>query len=112
MVDALNSTKTAMENGVVAGGGVTFWRLSELLESYEGDGQEGVHILAKALKQPRMKLMKHVPFEKKPLSGKNWEGYDLKKETIRDMFEAGIVDSLTVAKSVIIDSLSLCTVLV
>lgn len=41
-----------------------------------------------------------------------WEGYDLKKEKIVDMFEAGIVDSVNVAKSVIIDSLSLCTVLV
>lgn len=56
--------------------------------------------------------MQYIPSEKKPLSGSEWEGYDLKKEKIVDMFEAGIVDSVNVAKSVIIDSLSLCTVLV
>lgn len=55
--------------------------------------------------------MQFIPLENKPLSGKDWEGYDLKNEKTIDMFEAGIVDSLTVAKSVIIDALSLCTVL-
>ena len=78
MVDALNSTKTAMQNGVVAGGGVTFWRLAELLEGYEGEGVEGVRILAKALKQLRRKLMQYIPLQNKPLSGIDWEGYDLK----------------------------------
>lgn len=56
--------------------------------------------------------MQYIPGEKNPLSGSVWEGYDLKRGKIVDMFEAGIVDSVNVAKSVIIDSLSLCTVLV
>jgi chaperonin GroEL (HSP60 family) len=56
--------------------------------------------------------MQYIPAEKKPLSGELWEGYDLKQQKIVDMFEAGIIDSVNVAKSVIIDSISLCTVLV
>ena len=36
IVDALNSVKTAKKHGVVAGGGITYWRLAELLELYEG----------------------------------------------------------------------------
>ena len=36
VVDALNSVQTAKKHGVVAGGGVTYWRLADLLDSYEG----------------------------------------------------------------------------
>lgn len=35
-----------MKDGIVAGGGVTFWRLAELLEGYTGEGQDGVRVLA------------------------------------------------------------------
>ena len=61
MVDALNSTKSAMRDGVIAGGGITFWRLSQLLENYTGEGEVGVRILAQALKVPRKKLMQYIP---------------------------------------------------
>ena len=36
MVDALNSVKTAKKKGVVAGGGVTYWRMAQMLEEYQG----------------------------------------------------------------------------
>lgn len=36
MIDALNSTKSAMKDGVVAGGGITFWKLADLLDQYTG----------------------------------------------------------------------------
>lgn len=78
IIDALNSAKTAMRDGIIAGGGVTFWRLSELLGMYSGEGEDGVKVLAEALRQPRIKLMQHIPAEKRPLSGELWHGYDLK----------------------------------
>lgn len=61
LVDALNSVTTAKKEGVVAGGGITYWRMAELLRDYEGEGMEGVRILAKVLKIPRKKLMQFVP---------------------------------------------------
>lgn len=39
LVDALNSVTTAKKEGVVAGGGITYWRMAELLSSYEGEGE-------------------------------------------------------------------------
>ncbi len=56
LVDALNSVQTAKRHGIIAGGGVTYWRLAELLESYEGPNAVGVKLLGKALRAPRRKL--------------------------------------------------------
>jgi chaperonin GroEL (HSP60 family) len=55
-VDALNSVQTAKRHGIIAGGGVTYWRLAELLESYEGSNAVGVKLLGRALRAPRRKL--------------------------------------------------------
>ena len=111
IIDSLNSVTSAKKDGVVAGGGVSLWRLAELFEQYEGEGKIGVKILSEALKTPRLKLMQYIPPQKKPLSGNIWEGYDLRQEKIVDMFEVGIIDSVNVAKSTLIDSISLCSVL-
>ena len=56
--------------------------------------------------------MQYIHPEKKPFAGENWEGFDIYKHKTVDMFEAGIVDSVNVAKNIIIDSLSLCNVLI
>lgn len=86
--------------------------MAQLLEQYKGQGEEGIKILAEALKFPRKKLMQYIHPEKKPFAGENWQGFDIYKQKTVDMFEAGIVDSVNVAKSIIIDSLSLCSVLI
>lgn len=57
IIDALNSTSSAKKNGVVAGGGLTLYRLGQLLERYSGEGEMGVHVLARAFKQPRLILL-------------------------------------------------------
>lgn len=112
IVDALNSGKSAKKDGVVPGGGVAMWRLAELLEQYRGEGEAGVKILAEVLKVPRKKLTQFVDPDKQPLSGTEWEGFDVRSQKKVDMFEAGIVDSLNVAKSTLIDAISLCSVLI
>lgn len=50
IIDALNSVQTAKKHGVVAGGGVTYWRMAQMLEQYQGENAIGVKILSKALK--------------------------------------------------------------
>lgn len=61
VVDALNSVKTAKKHGIVAGGGVTFWRMAEMLDHYDGPNSIGVKILAKALREPRQALVRNIP---------------------------------------------------
>ena len=59
-VDALNSVRSAQKSGVVAGGGITYLRISQLLESFKHDNEDveqGVKCIALALKQPLKKLM-------------------------------------------------------
>jgi chaperonin GroEL (HSP60 family) len=46
IIDALNSVESAKKYGVVAGGGVTYWRMAELLDSYDGPHAVGVKVLA------------------------------------------------------------------
>ena len=60
VVDALNSVQTAKKHGVVAGGGVTYWRLADLLDSYEGEGKGGVQLLGRALRSPRRRLVESL----------------------------------------------------
>lgn len=46
IVDALNSVTTAKKKGIVAGAGLTYWNLSDLLNQYQGDYEIGVKVLA------------------------------------------------------------------
>lgn len=64
-------------------------------------------MLAEALKLPRKYLVRTVSPHLRPLSGENWEGYNFRTGKIEDMFMANVVDSVTVGKSVLIDSVSL-----
>jgi chaperonin GroEL len=111
VIDALNSVQTAKREGVVAGGGVTYWRMAEMLEQYEGENAIGVKILAQALKEPRKALVRNLPDYYMALRGTGWEGYNFKTGKIEDMFEAGIIDSAAVGQSVLIDSISLARLL-
>lgn len=108
LVDALNSVQTAKRHGVIAGGGVTYWRLADLLDSYDGPNAAGVKLLARALRAPRRKLEEG---RKGALSGEGWEGLNFKTGAIEDMFEAGVVDSALVGESVLVDSVSLAQLL-
>lgn len=97
VVDALNSAQTAKKHGVVAGGGVTYWRLADLLDSYSGQGQAGVRLLGRALRSPRRRLVESLQQESfQALRGEGWEGYNFKTQKLEDMFDAGIFDSAIV----------------
>ena len=107
--DALNATKAAVEEGIVAGGGTiyanTIPAVTALLDQVEGDEKTGVQIVAKALEEPIRQIAANagldgsVILEKVRSSGKNGYGFDAYKEEYCDMIASGIVDPAKVTRS-------------
>ena len=107
--DALNATRAAVEEGVVAGGGTIFVNVipavEALLGTVEGDEKTGVRIVAKALEAPIRQIAANagldgsVILEKVRSSGKNGYGFDAYKEEYRDMVACGIIDPAKVTRS-------------
>ena len=107
--DALNATRAAVEEGVVAGGGTIFVNVipavEALLGSVEGDEKTGVRIIAKALEAPIRQIAANagldgsVILEKVRNSGKLGYGFDAYKEEYCDMVAAGIIDPAKVTRS-------------
>ena len=107
--DALNATKAAVEEGIVAGGGTiyvnTIPAVTALLDKVEGDEKTGVQIVAKALEEPIRQIAANagldgsVILEKVRTSGKNGYGFDAYKEEYCDMIASGIVDPAKVTRS-------------
>ncbi len=107
--DALNATKAAVEEGIVAGGGTIFVNIipavTALLNEVEGDEKTGVQIVAKALEEPIRQIAANagldgsVILEKVRTSGKNGYGFDAYKEEYCDMIASGIVDPAKVTRS-------------
>ena len=107
--DALNATRAAVEEGVVAGGGTIFVNIipavEALLDSVDGDEKTGVQIIAKALEAPIRQIAANagldgsVILEKVRNAGKLGYGFDAYKEEYCDMVAAGIIDPATVTRS-------------
>ena len=107
--DALNATRAAVEEGIVAGGGVAYVNViddvASLLPTVEGDEKTGVQIVVKALEAPVRQIAENAGFEgsvvidKIRSSGKKGYGFNAYTEEYVDMIEAGIVDPTKVARS-------------
>ena len=107
--DALNATRAAVEEGVVAGGGTIFVNVipavEALLDTVEGDEKTGVKIIAKALEAPIRQIAANagldgsVILEKVRNSEKTGYGFDAYKETYCDMVACGIIDPAKVTRS-------------
>ena len=107
--DALNATKAAVEEGIVAGGGTIYVNVipavTALLSTTEGDERVGVQLVAKALEAPIRQIAANagidgsVVLEKVSTSGKNGYGFDAYKEEYCDMIASGIVDPAKVTRS-------------
>ena len=106
--DALNATKAAVEEGIVAGGGTVFVNaipaVEALLDTVEGDEKTGVRIIAKALEAPTRQIAANagldgsVVLENVKKSDKG-VGFDAYNEKYVDMITAGIVDPAKVTRS-------------
>lgn len=107
--DALSATKAAVEEGIVAGGGVALINaipaVSALTDTLEGDEKTGAQIVLKSLEAPIRQIAYNsglegsVIIEKIVNSGKVNYGFDAYNETYTDMLEAGIVDPTKVTRS-------------
>ncbi len=105
--DALNATKAAIEEGVVAGGGIALLRAAKDLDglSLEGDQMIGVDIIRKAIEEPLKQIAINagmegsVVIEKLKAESNPNMGYDAKTDTYVDMIEAGIIDPVKVVRT-------------
>ena len=107
--DALNATRAAVEEGIVAGGGTAYVNavpaVEKLIGKVEGDEKTGVKIIVNALQEPVRQIAKNagvdgsVVLEKIKSSRKVGYGFDAYKEVYCDMIGAGIVDPAKVTRS-------------
>ena len=107
--DALNATKAAVEEGIVAGGGTAYLNVIDdvkaLLDTVDGDEKTGVKIVLKSLEAPVRQIAENAGFEgsiivdKIMSSGKKGYGFDAYNEKYVDMMETGIVDPTKVTRS-------------
>ncbi len=119
--DALNATRAAVEEGIVAGGGTAYVNavpaVEKLIAEVEGDEKTGVQIVARALAEPMRQIAANagidgsVVLEKIKESGKAGYGFDAYKETYCDMIAAGIVDPTKVTRSALENAASIASTL-
>jgi len=104
--DALHATRAAVEEGIVAGGGVAFVRAKAVLESIKTENPDeatGIQIVNKAIEAPLRTIVENAGGEgsvviNKVLEGKKDFGYDAKSEAYVDMLKAGIIDPKKVTR--------------
>ena len=119
--DALNATRAAVEEGIVAGGGTAYVNavaaVEKLVNEVEGDEKTGVSIIARALTEPVKQIAANagidgsVVLEKIKESGKTGYGFDAYNETYVDMISAGIVDPTKVTRTALENAASISSVL-
>ena len=104
--DALHATRAAVEEGIVAGGGVALIRARKQLEKIKSSNDDeltGIQIISRALEAPLRTIVENAGGEgsvvvAKILDGKGGFGYDAKSETYVDLFESGITDPKKVTR--------------
>ncbi|MBQ1956577.1 MAG: chaperonin GroEL [Clostridia bacterium] len=119
--DALNATRAAVEEGIVAGGGTAYLNVidevAKLLDTVEGDEKTGVRIVVKALEEPVRQIAANAGFDgavivdKILTSGKVGYGFDAYNEVYCDMVSAGIVDPTKVTRSALQNAASIASVI-
>ncbi len=115
--DALNATKAAVEEGIVAGGGVALINVidavNNVIAELEGDEKTGAQIVAKALVVPMKQIANNAGIDGSVIiskireSGKIGFGFDAYDETFCDMMEKGIVDPAKVTRSALQNAASI-----
>jgi chaperonin GroEL len=104
--DALHATRAAVEEGIIAGGGVAFVRAKKVLEKVKSDNQDektGVAIVARAIEEPLRQIAENAGNEgsvivSKVLEGKDDFGFNAKTEEFVHMHKAGIIDPTKVTR--------------
>ena len=117
--DALNATKAAVEEGIVAGGGAALVNVigavEKIFETLEGDEETGARMVAKALSYPMKQIADNAGIDgsvvvaKVRESGKSGYGFDAYREVYCDMLECGIVDPAKVTRSALQNAASIAS---
>ena len=117
--DALNATKAAVEEGIVAGGGAALVNVigavEKIFETLEGDEETGARMVAKALSYPMKQIADNAGIDgsvvvaKVRESGKSGYGFDAYREVYCDMLESGIVDPAKVTRSALQNAASIAS---
>ena len=120
MEDALNATRAAIAEGIVAGGGSAYIhaqkRVEETENSLEGDERTGAEIVSRALEAPLRSIAENAGLEGAVIVNKVREketgiGFDAVKEEYVDMLKAGIIDPVKVTKSALENAVSISATL-
>ncbi|MBF45844.1 MAG: chaperonin GroEL [Flavobacteriales bacterium] len=104
--DALHATRAAVEEGIIAGGGVALVRAADALAKLKGENADettGIQIVTRAVEEPLRQIVANAGNEgsvvvSKVKEGKADFGYNAKKEVFENMFEAGIIDPTKVTR--------------
>ncbi len=116
--DALNATRAAVEEGVVAGGGVAYLRCLKALEKVElpGEAQMGVNLIRRALEEPVRQIANNAGFEgsvvvQKVKEGKGNFGFNAETGEYEDLMKAGIIDPAKVTRFALQNAASVASLL-
>ena len=119
--DALHSTRAAVEEGIVPGGGVTLLYATRALKKLEGENDDqntGIDIVRRALRAPVMQIAENAGVSGAVVAGKLSEnkdlqlGFDAQNEKYVDMIKAGIIDPTKVVRTALQDAASVAGLLI
>lgn len=118
--DALHATRAAVEEGIVAGGGVAFVRAITQLEKLKGanlDQTTGIKIIMKALEEPLRQIVNNAGLEgsvvlSKVKEGKDDFGFNAFSETYENLMKAGVIDPTKVARTALENAASVSALLI
>ena len=120
MEDALNATRAAVEEGIVAGGGTAYIeaskKVSEIVKTLEGDEKTGAQIVLKALTAPLFRISENAGLDgsvivNKVTESKKGVGFDAYNEEYVDMVASGIIDPAKVTKQALLNAVSVASTL-
>jgi chaperonin GroEL len=119
--DALNATRAAVEEGIVAGGGVALLKASKTLEGLTGDNDDqnaGIAIVRRALQAPIRQISENAGVEGSIVVGKVLEnasptfGFNAQTEEYGDLVAAGVIDPAKVVRTALQDAASVAGLLI
>ena len=116
--DALNSTRAAVESGIVPGGGTAFLRVQHVLETLKlsTEQQFGVQIIRRAIEEPLRQISFNAGVEpavvlERVKKGKDGEGFNALTETYEDLYKAGVIDPTKVSITALTNAASVAGLL-
>ena len=119
--DALHATRAAVEEGIVAGGGVALLRAVSALDGLKSENEDqdrGIQIIRRALQAPVRQIAENAGVDGAVVAGKLLEsksktwGFDAQKEEYTDMIKAGIIDPTKVVRTALQDAASIAGLLI